>query len=94
MAHELARERDFAGLLAIPLSFFNPRSGRSFHLIAALLIYLIYSNLLSVSHAWVLAGKLSPWVGLWSVHLILLFLITYFYHWRLSLNTFQRWRRK
>lgn len=81
-------------LLAIPLSFFNPRSGRPFHLVAALLIYLIYSNLLSISHAWVLAGKLSPWVGVWSVHLALLFLLTYFYHWRFSLHSFQRWRRK
>lgn len=81
-------------LLAIPLSFFNPRSGRPFHLVAALLIYLIYSNLLSISHAWVLAGKVSPWVGVWSVHLVMLFLLTYFYHRRLTLAPFLAWRRK
>ncbi len=58
-------------LLSLPLSLVNPRSGRSFHLIAALLIYAIYSNLLSVAHAWVLQGKTSPWLGVWSVHLLM-----------------------
>lgn len=81
-------------LLAIPLSFFNPRSGRPFHLVAALLIYLIYSNLLSIAHAWVLAGKVSPWLGLWSVHLVMLGLLTYFYHRRQTLEPFfARWRK-
>lgn len=81
-------------LLAIPLSFFNPRSGRPFHLVAALLIYLIYSNLLSIAHAWALDGKVSPWVGVWSVHLLMLVLLTFFYHRRLTLAPFLAWFRK
>src|SRR3954470_15944595 len=36
-------------LLAIPMSFVNPRAGRSINLLFALLTYVIYSNLLSVS---------------------------------------------
>ena len=67
-------------LLAIPLSFYNPRSGRSFHLIAAILIYTIYNNLLSIAHASVLNGKVSPWLGVWSAHLLMLLAITYFYY--------------
>lgn len=39
-------------VLAIPLSFVNPRAGRTNNLVFALLIYMIYNNLLSVSQAW------------------------------------------
>lgn len=57
-------------LLAIPLSFANPRGGRTNNLIFALLTYMIYSNLLSVSQAWVIQGKLSFAVGVWAVHFL------------------------
>ena len=33
-------------LLAIPMSFVNPRAGRSVNLLFALLTYMVYSNLL------------------------------------------------
>ncbi|MGE5467502.1 MAG: LPS export ABC transporter permease LptF [Ignavibacteria bacterium] len=56
-------------LLAIPLSFVNPRAGRTNNLIFALLTYMIYSNLISVSQAWVMQGKLRFEVGVWAVHL-------------------------
>ena len=55
-------------LLAIPLSFVNPRAGRSVNLMYALLTYMIYSNLISVSQARVSLGKLSFGVGWWLVH--------------------------
>lgn len=55
-------------LLAIPLSFVNPRAGRSVNLILALLLYMVYSNFLSITQAWVAQGKLSPHIGLWLVH--------------------------
>lgn len=71
-------------LLAIPMSYVNPRSGRSFHLIAAVFVYMIYSNLLSVAQAWVAQGKLAPWVGLWSVHLVMALVVVYLLHRRLS----------
>jgi lipopolysaccharide export system permease protein len=55
-------------LLAIPLSAFNPRVGRSVNLIVALLIYVVYSNLLSLSQAWVGQGRLSFALGVWLIH--------------------------
>jgi lipopolysaccharide export system permease protein len=55
-------------LLAIPLSFVNPRAGRSVNLMFALLAYMIYSNLLSVSQARVSQGRLAFGVGWWLVH--------------------------
>lgn len=55
-------------LLAIPLAFVNPRAGRTNNLIFALLTFMIYTNLLSVSQAWVAQGRLGFGVGVWAVH--------------------------
>ena len=67
-------------VLAIPLSFVNPRAGRTNNLIFALLTYMIYSNLLSVSQAWVAQGKLRFEIGVWAVHVgMFLLLLVLFY---------------
>jgi len=72
--------------LAIPLSFVNPRAGRSLNLIMAILIYMIYSNFLSIAQAWVAQGKLNPYLGIAGVHgFMLLVLLTLFYR-RLTLG--------
>jgi lipopolysaccharide export system permease protein len=55
-------------LLAIPMSFVNPRAGRSANLLFALLTYIVYSNLLSVSQARVAQGRMDFGVGWWLVH--------------------------
>lgn len=55
-------------LLAIPLSFVNPRASRSINLVFALLTYMIYSNLLSIMQAWVSQGRLSFATGWWMIH--------------------------
>lgn len=59
-------------LLAIPLSFVNPRAGRTNNLILALLTFMTYSNLLSVSQAWVAQGRMPFEVGVWAVHALML----------------------
>lgn len=59
-------------LLAIPLSYVNPRAGRSINLIFALLVYITYSNLLSVSQAQVAQGKLAFGTGWWLMHAVML----------------------
>jgi lipopolysaccharide export system permease protein len=58
-------------LLAIPLSFVNPRAGRTNNLIFALLTFMVYSNMVSVSQAWVSQGKLSFDIGVWAVHVVM-----------------------
>lgn len=60
-------------LLAIPLSFVNPRAGRTNNLIFAVLTFMIYSNLVSVSQAWVAQGRLPFEIGLWAVHFLMFF---------------------
>jgi lipopolysaccharide export system permease protein len=66
-------------LLAIPMSFVNPRAGRSANLLFALLTYIVYSNLLSVSQARVAQARMDFSVGWWLVHagMVVLLLIMF-----------------
>lgn len=74
-------------LLAIPLAFVNPRASRSANLGFALLTYMVYSNLISVSQAWVSQGKIPFHIGWWVVHAaMLLLLLTLFYR-RMSIGS-------
>ncbi|MDR2240632.1 MAG: LPS export ABC transporter permease LptF [Zoogloeaceae bacterium] len=80
-------------LLAIPLSFVNPRAGRTSNLVLALLTYMLYSNLLSVSQAWVAQGRLRFEVGWWLIHLVMLIVLALLFFKRLSVFSWARLRR-
>lgn len=56
-------------LMAIPLSFVNPRSGASWNLILAMLTFFLYYNLLKIFEAWTSQGQIPVWLGLWPVHI-------------------------
>lgn len=58
-------------LMAIPLSFVNPRSGRSVNLLLAILVYAIYNNLMSLSQSWVAQGKVSFLLGASAIHVLM-----------------------
>lgn len=73
-------------LLAIPLSYVNPRAGRSANMLIAILIYAIYSNLMSVSQAWVAQGKLSFWIGVWAAHGFMLLPLALLFYRRIALR--------
>ena len=75
-------------VLAIPLSFVNPRAGRSLNLILAVLLYMIYSNFLSITQAWVAQSKLSPYLGLWLAHGVMLLALWLLFYRRLVLAPF------
>ena len=78
-------------LLAIPLSAFDPRSGRSANFALAIVIYIIYNNSLSILQAWVAQGKINSHIGVWPVHFIFASLAIYmFYRRRLQLPIFPR----
>ncbi len=77
-------------LLAIPLSYVNPRVGRSFNLIVALVIYMIYSNSISVTNAWVGQGKMGALAGFFGIHLLAFALAGGLFYRRLTMFS---WRR-
>jgi lipopolysaccharide export system permease protein len=72
-------------LLAIPMSFVNPRAGRSANLLFALLTYIVYSNLLSVSQARVATGRMDFSLGWWLVHAGMIALLVVMFAQRMQL---------
>lgn len=80
-------------LLAVPLSFVNPRAGRANNLLLAVLTFMIYGNLINVSQAWVSQGRLSLAVGLWAVHLLMFALLLALFYRRISVYSWFRARR-
>lgn len=46
-------------MIAIPLSFTNPRAGRSLNMVVALLLFVLYLNGISVGRTWVEQGTMS-----------------------------------
>jgi lipopolysaccharide export system permease protein len=58
--------------LAVPLSRSGPRQGRFAKLFIAVVIYAIYMNFLAVARSWVEQGVITPALGLWWVHALLL----------------------
>lgn len=79
-------------LLAIPLSFVNPRAGRANNMLVALLVYLVYSNAISVFQSWVAQGKLPFAAGLLLPHVVVLAALALMFHKRLAISPF--WRRR
>jgi lipopolysaccharide export system permease protein len=77
-------------LLAIPLSFVNPRAGRSLNLIMAIVIYMLYNNLISVTNTLVGQGKISPVIGFWGIHVLMWVVMVLLFYRRMSVFS---WRR-
>jgi lipopolysaccharide export system permease protein len=80
------------GLFAVPLSFVNPRSGRSWNLIFAVLTYALYNNLLSIFQAWTAQQKIPGWLGLWPVHGTMVLILAYLFYRQLGLRWLPRTR--
>ena len=61
-------------IIAVPLSYAKPRSGRYGNIALALFIYLLYQNLLGLCKRWIEGGSIGVWPGSWWVHAIALIL--------------------
>jgi lipopolysaccharide export system permease protein len=59
-------------LIAIPLAHVRPRQGRFAKFLPAILIYIVYYNLFTVSRRWVENGTLPGFIGVWWVHALFL----------------------
>ncbi len=64
-------------LVAVPLSRLRPRQGRYARVGFAIVVYFVYSNLLSAAKVWLEKGDIPPAVGVWWVHLAILALGLY-----------------
>jgi len=63
------------GLLAVLVSRTSPREGRYARLFGAILIYIIYNNLMGVAQNWMQRGVVSQTLGMWWVHALLVIMI-------------------
>lgn len=77
-------------LLAVPLSFVNPRAGRSANLMIALLVYFSYSNMLTLVQNYTSQGRLSFGVSWWLVHVIVFVIAISMIVWRNGIH--RPWR--
>ena len=59
-------------LLAIPLAYYNPRSGHTFNLLIALLIYQLYYQSMNVAQKWIGSGKLESAFAILPLHIVML----------------------
>jgi lipopolysaccharide export system permease protein len=82
-------------IVAIPLSYMDPRRGRYTALIMAVLLYFTYSNLLKLMQAWASTGKLSFSIGWWLLHAViaLIGLTLIIYRQNRSITLFGRYKK-
>lgn len=55
-------------LLGLAVCYVEPRQGRYTKIIPALLLFMLYFNLLTIAKTWLEEGDLASWLGLWWVH--------------------------
>lgn len=60
-------------ILAVPLSYFNPRTGHTYNILFAIGFFLIYQNGLTFLRNAIEDGKLNFWLGFAPIHLLMLF---------------------
>ena len=68
------------GLIAIPLSRLRPRQGRYARAGLIVLIYFVYTNVITAGQTWIVGGRTPAWLGLWWIHVALglIAALTYF----------------
>ena len=71
------------------LSFFgvllgktSPRTGKGVNLIIGLILFMLYNNGLLVAKSAIENGQMSPIIGMWAVHLLLIIMLIVFYQFR------------
>ncbi len=64
--------------LALPLSYTSPRKGQFGKLALAIIIYILYQNLLGVAQNWMVKETTPMWMGIWWVHACVVVLIVVF----------------
>jgi lipopolysaccharide export system permease protein len=68
-------------VLALPLARSAPRQPRYGRILMAILAYIIYANGLALGRTFIGSGAISPVLGLWWVHLLVLMLAVWLIWW-------------
>ncbi len=73
--------------LAVPLGFVNPRVGRSANLIIALLLVVVYLNMINIMQASVVQGRMRFTMAWWPLQLAAVILVGLAFAWRINVNS-------
>ncbi len=73
-------------LLAVPLAYVNPRMGRSFNLIAAAFLYMLYTNCINIVQSMIAQGKIDFWLGLLLPHVTALLVVFLLFRHQLTIT--------
>ncbi|HET7650597.1 MAG TPA: LPS export ABC transporter permease LptF [Gammaproteobacteria bacterium] len=79
--------------LAVPLARTSPRQGRYGKLLAAILAYVIYSNLVGIARVWLQKGKLPEAIGIWWVYAFFLVVVLVMLHMQYGLPGLRKVKR-
>jgi len=60
----------------------SPRTGKGINLIFGIVVFMLYNNALLVAKSAIEDGQLTPLIGMWSIHLLLLLILIIFYQFR------------
>ncbi len=60
----------------------SPRGGKNLGVLAGVLVFIVYNNALLVAKSSLERGEILPIIGMWWVHLLVLFIIFIFYAYR------------
>ena len=60
----------------------SPRTGKGINLIIGIVVFMLYNNALLVAKSAIENDQLSPLIGMWSIHLLLLLILIIFYQFR------------
>jgi len=69
-------------VLGVLLGKASVRNGKGINILIGVVIFMLYNNGLLVAKSSIENGQLSPIIGLWGVHLVLLVCLIFFYNFR------------
>jgi len=69
-------------ILGVFLGKSSPRTGKGINLIIGIVVFMLYNNALLIAKSAIESGQLSPLIGMWSIHLLLLLILIIFYQFR------------
>jgi len=69
-------------IIGVLLGKTSPRTGKGVNLLFGVIIFMLYNNILLVAKNSIESGQLNPFIGLWSIHILLILAVLIFYQFR------------
>ena len=66
-------------IIGVLLGKTSPRTGKGVNLLFGVIIFMLYNNTLLVAKNSIENGQLNPFIGLWSIHILLILAVLIFY---------------